>query len=412
MIAQNNVTHIVVGKDVAILNAASRDTIAVGQIGVFKNGSQLATTSALSAGDIFTVSYKDVTGKIVNTPHVPYSNIYAKSATNYVAPAQKKVYVGYNGTTGSISVKNSENYILRVVLKDNTKAFFEHPLYEYATFESDSDATQKEIAEGILASAIKNFTSVKPNKVTVVQPGMIVSTAVDTNNGFVGNATVVKDTNSFTVLSSGQYNTDKDLAVGDYVRIGAVGLGTAVTSEVYKVIGISGTTTKTVLVDRPIKEASGTYAAATSDIEVLPVAGHAAANYGISLTGVALPFEAGIYKYQVLDFEAILNEGFGASLVTVATAATKGVGSYNEVAELEWFLKGNRGEAYRTADWPVNKPLNAIAGKTYDVIVLNYFQNENQGIDRKIAQNGTILIVTEDESSATAFTSLKTVFGL
>ena len=424
MIGQKNVTHLVMGKDLALLASGTRASLATGQVGVFKEGSQAPTTSGLQAGEAFTISFKDADGQIITTPVVKYSNIIRKSATAYAAPTQKKVYVGYNGSTGSITVNNSDEYILNAILKDNTSALNSYPPYEKADFGSDSAATEKEIAEGLIASALVNFTNLqKPDKVTMVQPGLICSAAVTATNTFAGAVTVVKGTNAVTITettggdNAGVYgSTPADLAVGDYIRVGGVGAGTALTNQVYKVTALSGAKTTSIVatLDRPVLEASGTYAAATSDTEVIPsaTAANVATHWGLSFTGVKLPFKPGLFKYQVIDFEIILNEAFGATLKTVSTKATKGTGSYEEIAEIESFLKYNRGEVYRVASYPVSRTLNATVDKTYDIIVFDYMSNNAQTLDHKVEQYGSVMIVTEDESSQTLHTSLKTVLGI
>lgn len=410
MIAQNNATHIVVGKDISLATTGARSALSTGQIGIFKNGSGAASATALVAGDGFVASTKDADGNIKNTPFIKYNDIVSKSSKTYTAPAQKKVYVGYNGTTGSITAANSSLYILRVVLKDNTAALQEHPLYEVADYNSDASATQAEIAMGLIGRMVKNFTSKKPGKVTVVQPGLINSAAVTAANDLVNNATVVQGSPAVTVATAITYGTTPNtIVVGDYLRIGSVGGGTALTSNVYKVTAINSLV---LTLDRPVTEASGTYAAATSDIEVIPAATAVAANFGISLTGVALPFKVGLVKYDVIDFEVVLSEAFGATPVTVATKPSKGTGTYQEVAELEWFLKGNRGEAFRVASYPVDNVLVATPGKTYSVVTVNYKVGDTKYLDRNITQTATLMFATEADSSGAAHANLKTVFGI
>ena len=411
MIAQNNATHIVVGKDISLATSGARSALSTGQIGIFKNGSGAASATALVAGDGFVASIKDADGNIKSTPYIKYSDIISKSAKTYAAPTQKKVYFGFNGTSGAITVANSSVYIVRVVLKDNTAAFFKHPLYETADFNSDASATQEEIALGLVASMVKNFTALKPHKVTVVQPGLISSATVVDTNDFTGTLTLTAGSKYATVTLSGQYATDDDIVVGDYVRLGATS-ATAVsaTGNVYKIVGMTGTTTKTLQFDRPVVE-NGAYATGTGT-EVIPAATAAAANFGISLTGLALPFKPGMVKYEVLDFEVLLNDSFGATPITVATTPSKGTGTYQEVAELEWFLKANRGEVNRVADYPVDYPLASTVGKTYAIVTVNYKVADTKYLDRNIAQTATLMFATETDSSGAPHANLKTVFGI
>lgn len=416
MIAQNNATHLIVGKEVSLATTGARSALTTGQIGIFKNGSGVANADALVSGDGFVASIKDADGNIKSSPFIKYNNIISKSAKTYTAPTLKKVFVGYNGTSGSLAVSNSDVYILRVVLKDNTRAFFEHPLYEYADYNSDASATQEEIALGVLANMVKNFTSAKPRKTPVLAVGLVNSVAGTDTSG--GAFTVVNGSPVVTTVESAgaagdaaEYNTDAAaIVVGDYIRFSAA--TEALTDEVYKVIAITGagSAAATITLDRPFAGTSGSKAANT--VSVITAAAAAAGNFGLVITALALPFKAGMFSYQVLDFEVLLNEAFGTTITTVATAPSKGTGTYQEVAELEWFLKGNRGETYRVADYPVDNVLAATSGKTYAIVTINYKTDDTKYLDRNIAQTATLMFATETDSTGTPHANLKTVFGI
>jgi len=153
MLGQKNISHIVVGKDDDLVTSSeTREDLIAGQIGVFKNGSVNGTTSALSAGDRFKVVFKDVDGNIVESPFIDYDNIVKKNSTDYVADTEQKTYVGYNGTTGSITVANSDEYYIHLDRKDSSKTWGEHTLYKLvAAYKSDASATETEIADALVA---------------------------------------------------------------------------------------------------------------------------------------------------------------------------------------------------------------------------------------------------------------------
>lgn len=518
MLAQKNISHIVVGKDLALATGA-RSALSAGQIGVYKNGSTTATTSALSAGDRFKVVYKDVSGNIVESPFIDFSQVTAR-AEAYTAPTEQLTYVGYNGTSGSIAINNSDVYSIYLTRKDGTTTFGEHPLFKLAAvYESDASATEQEIADALLANLVKNFSVEKTKSYLSIDVGRICDATVTASNDLVNDATVVTQTNTISSAATAQVDTitltgtsgtatvaaagglsktatfDTDLqttaanfvstnaaayaaegitltttstgasdgklvftaavagtaftnptitnatgdlagtvantqanvkafqyaagstaiVAGDYIRVGSVAGGTALTSSVYKVTAVSGTTgTATITLDANVVEASGTYAASTSDIEVIPAAtaANAATNWGLYFKGRALKFDAGKFKYSKVVFDVTTNEAFGSTLVTTSTEATKGNGSYQEVAEVEWLLRGNRGETFRVADYPVTYTANAISGKTYDTIVIDYTNDNARDIQGKVYSFASIIIATEDESSATAFTDLQTVLGI
>lgn len=425
MLGQKNITHVVVGKDTALVGeTATRAGMTIGQIGVFKAGSTTAIngTTDLVAGDRFKVVFKNVDGYLVESPLISYDNIIYKNAVAYAVDAEQKTYIGYNGTTGSITVSNSDDYYIHLDRKDSSKTWGEHTLYKLlAAYKSDATATQTEIADALVLNAVKNLAIEKMRSGRAVnQVGRINSATVAATNDFLGNATVVKGSKSFTVAESnakndaGVYATNSNLAVGDYVRIGSVSGGTALTSNVYKVTAVSGIgkDVATITVDIPILEASGTYAAATSDIEVIPAATAAAANWGLMVKSLPVKFVPGLFKNQQVTFEVSLSEAFGNTLVTLNTAPSKGSGTYEEVAENEWFLSGNKGEPYRVADYPVSKNLNATSGKTYDTITLHYTNDNANDLNGKVHSWASLVIYTEDESASTVHTTLKDVFNI
>jgi hypothetical protein len=422
MLGQKNKTHIVVGKDDNLATSSeTRANLIAGQIGVFKNGSAVATASALSAGDKFKVVYMNTDGYIIESPMYDYSLLLNKKAVTYVAGTEQKTYVGYNGSAGSIVANNSDVYHIHITRKDSSATLAEHGLFKLAAaYESDASATQTEIADALILNLVKNFEAEKlKSGITVTKVGRINSAAVTAANDFTGDATVVIGTKTVSIAESGNNNDagvygagNADLAVGDYLRIGTVGGATALTSQVYKVVALSGAKTTAIVatLDRPVLEASGTYAAATHDIEVIPSA--SVANWGLSFESAPVKFIPGLFKYQNVTFKLSLSEAFGNTLITDATLPTKGTGTYKEVAELEWELRGNRGEGYKVASYPVSQNLNATLGKTYAVISLDFANDNSKGLDGNVRSWHSLLIATETDSSSTVHTALKTVLNI
>jgi len=416
MLAQKNKTHIVVGKDVALLGeSATIDSLSAGQIGVIKNGGTTAIdgTTDLASGDKFIVVYKNVDGKVISSPMYDYDLLKRKKAKNYAASTEQKTAIGFNGTSGAIAVTNSENYIMHLVRKDWSATWGEHGSYKLlAAYESDASATQTEIAFGLLTNALKNLGIEKQKSgVEVTKVGLINSATAVTTNDFAGNCVVVNGVAALTVASSGQYATSTDVVVGDYVRLGATtATGITVSANIYRVTTISGSTTKIYTLDRPVVEPSGTYSTGTGT-EVVPKATAEAANWGITLESLPVKFIPGLFKFQNITFDVTIG-GFGATPVTELTVPYKGVGTYKEVAELEWELSGNRGEGYKVASYPVSQNLNATSGKTYDMISLDFENNNARTLDGVATSFHSLIIATEDESSSSVHTQLKDLLNI
>lgn len=415
MLSQKNISHIFVGAATG-LSTGAVSALSAGQIGVYQNGGLTGDAGALTTNDKFQVFLNGANGELINSPWIDFNNIVSKNAVNYTAPTEKLEYVGYNGTTGSIAVSNSTVYTMHMNIQDGTKTWGEHPLFKFvAAYESDASATQLEIADALVVNAVKNFEREVAAGIDYIEVGRITNDAVTAGHSLDNNATVVNGSNVVAVGTSLAYNTaGGTLVAGDYLRIGTVGAGTALTSGVYKVTAID---TLNVVLDRPVNEASGTYATATDDIEVITSTQAAAATaWGLTFKSKPLAFSPGLKKYQKLNFNLQLGDGFGSTLTTVSTKATKGEGTYYEVAENEWLLKGNRGEPFRVADYPVSNVLNANSAKTYDAVVVHFTNNNSIQLDHEVKSYISLVFYvatdTAGTSGSTAYTNLKTVFGL
>ena len=407
MIAQKNVTHIVVGKDDDLATSSeTRDDLIAGQIGVFKVGSTTATTSALAAGERFQIVYKRVDGAVINSPVISYSNTSDKKAVLYSAAVVASKALGFNGTTGSIDVSNSDVYTVHYKYYDDGKTYGRSKPLKFVTYQSSASATQAEIALGLAKNFALNAT--RENMVNAFSP--LAVKAVINNAG-----AVITGTGNITANYGSKYmvaatDVDAVLNVGDYFRLGTAA-GAAVTDDVYKVVSLD-TTNEIIEVDRPFQGTSATYTEANCDY--IAAATAATADAGVIFTAQTAPFKAGKLYYSPVYFDfGLISEAFGTTTVTdPLTTASKGKGTYSEIAEVEWFLRGNRGEPYRVAEYPVDYTPDAISGKTYDQISFNYFDDNAQSLDYNPKSFGSILIATENESASTVHTDLKTVLGI
>jgi hypothetical protein len=402
MIAQKHITHLTIGKDLNILaNTATRESLATGQIGIFLAGATTAYTSALVAGDRFQIVYKKVDGQLMESPVIDFTYVKNKAYVNTAAATEQVSYIGYNGTTGSIALSNNSNYRVSIVLSDDTKMQGYGKNIKMADYTSDASATQLEVADGITAGLLANLSQDNPKMIkaerVINSAGLALGTGVDT-------ITLKNGSKYFSATDIDNATDNAALAVGDYLRV-----GTGVTDPVYKIVAIN-TTTNIGTLDVPYQGAD--YAALDPNFEKIAAATAATADFGIKLTGLPGTFEVGLYEYRKISFTVLLNDTFSGTLNTIATAATSGKGVYEEVAELEWFLKGNRGEAWRVGEYPKTYVADAISGKTYDMLTFDWYDVNSTSIDGLVYSFGSQIIALEDQSSGTIHAGLKTVFGI
>lgn len=407
MIAQSNVTHMLVGKEIAILSSGvTRDSLAIGQIGVFLAGSKGAKTNALAAGDKFTIAYRNAEGVVIETPVIEYSNVLSKSAIAYQAPTHQVLAIGFNGTDGKIDAKDNTDYVLHIFWSDNSANFSEITQVKFAAYASGANATQLEIANGLIKNLRKQFSR-EPIKPLIAE--LITSDTGDAIGTGVVGLKFTKGSKLVSVSTGGDIdNTTGNataLAAGAYIRV-----GTEKTDPVYKIASID-TTANTLLLEDAYQGES----VELEDDDMLQVSATdvAAGDMGVKISALPISngLQPGIFRYDQIRFEIQLKDSFGDTKLTEVVAPTKGSGSYGEVAEIQWFLKGNRGEPWRQGNYPKTVVLDATPGKSYDMISFNYADYNARTLDRQVGSFGSVLIATETGSNS-VHAALKTVLGL
>lgn len=406
MIAQSNVTHMLVGKDIAILGSGvTRDSLAIGQIGVFLAGSKGAKVNALAAGDKFTIAYRNAEGVVIETPVIEYSNILSMSAVAYQAPTHQVLAIGFNGTDGKIDAKDNTDYVLHIFWSDNSANFSEITQVKFAAYASGTGATQLEVANGLIKSLRKQFSR-EPIKPLIAE--LITSDAGDPiATGVVG----LKFTKGSKLVSVSTGGDIDDTTGGDALVAGAyIRVGTAKTDPVYKIASIDGTANTLLLEDAYQGES-----VELEDDDMLQVSATdvGAGDMGVKISALPISngLQPGIFRYDQIRFEIQLKDSFGDTKLTEVVAPTKGSGSYGEVAEVQWFLKGNRGEPWRQGNYPKTVVLDATQGKSYDMISFNYADYNARTLDRQVGSFGSVLIATETGSNG-IHAALKTVLGI
>ena len=258
----------------------------------------------------------------------------------YAAAAEQITFIGYTGAASSIRVINDNLYKLRIRFTQIGRTGQGRQEMIDVAYKSAAAATATEVTFGFMTN-LRGSLDAQPED--VITAGVRNSAAVTAGNLLDHNATVVQGSKFITVGTNLTYAaTVGNTAVGDLYRLGTVGAGTALTNNVYYIEELVSATV--VRLDRPVTDASGTYATATADIEVIPAA--SIANYGISLTGVAQAWVLGKRPWSKISFTVGL-EDFGATEISYNTAASLGVGTENQLRDLEYFCQGQKGNTYR-----------------------------------------------------------------
>lgn len=266
---------------------------------------------------------------------------------SYEAPQEQITFIGYNGSSGSIDATGTDTFKLRIAFKHNKDIYSQHTQQRYFEYVPVTGATGQDIAASfaVQLGSDTDLTEVKTERICNDAGTAEGDTATVTNG-------------STTVTLTG---TAAGVVAGAYVRF-----GTAVTDPVYKVASETNTGTNIVL-DQPYQ---GTSASGVT-IETITEALADAASFGLKFTGKALTFTVGKFKYTKVSFDlAIAN--FGATTITKTQSSKVGSGTYEQVAEYEWFAQGFNKAADRVGDSAPTIRADATSGSTYDIISLVY----------------------------------------
>lgn len=347
--------------------------MANGSIAVVNEANTVQTANLMSTSGNYRIAKKGSDGVVVYSDFFNPTKLKNVVGKSYSAPVMKVAYLGYNGTAEALDAKANEDYVVHVEWTNTAGFYNNRPLLTPFSYHTTT-TSQYELAFGLLNSCKAALTRNVLNNISL---NIVNSAAVTSSNDFLGASTVVKGSNAFTIAESssaakdaGTYATNSILAAGDYVRIGSVDGGTALTSGVYKVLSVTGASTAsaTVVVDRNIVEASGTYAAGTHDIEVIP-AGSIGANCGIKFTGVDNPnFNPITDTYNLPDFKLILNSAFVTGTVTYSTMPSYGINNTKLLAAREAFAQFASKDPVVSAYPPTKYRQDVDLAGTYDSI--------------------------------------------
>jgi hypothetical protein len=418
MFKTNNSLHVFVGPNSASADAAFQNDVtasaATGSGSIFVvDETGAAHSNAIAAGEFFKIGQKNADGTVNFSPLLEFDkSTFRGKAT--VARTQQSTTFGFNGTSGSVQAINSNRYTLRVNFTNNTDLYSEQSDLHFFEVVSDASATQQEIVDALVQNMSKSekFSGKTAGKkrasVKVERLNDATSGATDFGTGV--DPTFTNGSKIVTCADVDDATTNAAIAVGEYVTVSAAA-GVADTDAIYKIVSID-TTNNFFELDQPFQGASGLVA--DNKVSRIAAATVQAGAAGIKITGLAQEFKLGLLTDTVVTFEVTL-DGFGSTTAVSTTAAVKGSGVGNEVAELEWFGKGSQGAPYRHGV-PNNTSditLYAATSAAYDVME----------IDATIADPGyavagagtgkcQVILALVDNTNATDGAQANATFGL
>jgi len=324
-----------------------------GEIGIFTPSGVRVTEATAATVKKFIIVKKTAGGIPLVSGIINKADIKSATRKVYVAATDQVQNIGYDGSTGSITVTNDNEYHVRISFREGLTSNHGGLYLKHGFYVSDLNATQYEVAANI-TKAIQNDMSKEADKLMTVV--MLCDNAGVATTGTVD---VVKGTKKVIASVPG------DFEVGGLLR-----MGTATTAAVYKIVSISG---DVLTLDSKMVSATGQTAIASA--ESITAALAAAASFGVKLTGVAPNHVTGKLHGDLapISFDVSL-EGFGSTTNVLTTAASAGNGTEKQIKELEFFCQGNEGDFYRIGE-PNLYAKRTEASGNYDLISLDIQEN-------------------------------------
>lgn len=363
-------------------------TLNSGEIGIFNRSktTRLTEASAVAGGE-FTL----VEGKGSETPFtsdvIKSSNVVKVSRAIAAAATEQVDYIGYNSVSGAIDAINDNLYFVRLHIDQSINTSQGGGiLVKHGQYKSDASSTQVEIADGLVASFINNFS--REAKQYIKFERVTDSTSTASTSGAI---TVVNGSKYVTAAT----DIDNGGAVaGDYLVLDGVA---------YKVAAFNVGGAEVAELDIPFQGASGTVLDANASF--VTASNAASGNWGVKMTGLPLKFSVGKFKYKKASWVTSIQDA-GSTPVTNASGAKPGVGTYEQAAELEFFYKGNDGEYFRMGQPNIfPAPVVTDPAQTYDAIIIEVAENGGNTTVNKRQKQYMLLIPNSTPAWATGATA-------
>lgn len=399
--SQNQIQELLVsGSGVSYSNNTRIDDLNDGEVAAYSpeglkiiEDGNTPGTNEIVAGDVdrfFLAQGRGSGEEPIVSDIIDLRNVKATRVKTGSAPQQQHDYLGYDGSSGSIDAQNDQLYMVRLQIAQHITSNHGGVYTKHGQYNTDASATQEEIALNIAkslhfnqerepqelyrAGAINDASVTASNDLDeslVISKGsnkVFLDTAIQNGGTLVNNAAT--DYGGLTSSADGT-----DLAVGDYIRIEGDGVAVSTTTDVYRVEAINEINTggqAEVTLDREVVQddqiITGGDGAGT---QVIP-SGSIGSNWGVRIYGQSLTHQIGKKPLDPINQVRwkLSTEGFGSTDYNQAQAANLGNGAAEEVADLEWFAQGNKGEIYRTGEPNIFSPRQdvVISDGPYDMV--------------------------------------------
>jgi hypothetical protein len=357
---QRDIELLFVGDSPVAITTGGIDTLNVGEIGIFTPAGTRMTEALAATEDAFIIVQDRGTNPPLVSGIIKKADVAKAKAKLFAAATEQVDVIGFNGTSGSIEIFNDNLYYSSVNLRQHLTSNHGGIYVKHGVYKSSSSATEAEIAAGLHASFVANFSR-EPDRLIRFER-------------LYSDATLATTTAETYAINTGsrfsQASAAPTVSVGDAIRFTTNTASTAT----YRVVAVD-LVNDIIEIDVAYQGVSIAAPGNTVHHEAV-IAGN---NWGVRLTGLALPFTVGKKHYGKVAWDLTLDTNasssqpgtFGATTQSQLAAATAGSGTEFQIRELEWFAQGNEGDFYRMGEPNIFPSRTDVStGDTYDMITL------------------------------------------
>jgi hypothetical protein len=333
--AIKHVKKISIVPNVAATTATTIAGMAANQVAICDTAGNILDTTTVTAVDVIRIVKTGSAGQPLNilSFELDKRGLQVATAKGFIASTLTVGTIGYDGTSGAIDVVSDNEYVVTTIDRDSP-SYGTTGYRRIGYFASNSSATEKEIADGLVLNLAAN------SETLIAQPykaELLLSVTRSASGGSAASYSFINGSRSVTFTGTTNF------VAGDYIALAA----TVTTAVCYKIqSAVAGVLTLEI----PFQ--GTTVTVATGAIRISSTAA-ATSNFGIKLTGLPQPFPsvntAAAQEFYVARFQ-VATQGFGATPVVVVEG-NKGSGASAEIAVIERSLVGEQGFLY-TATWP------------------------------------------------------------
>ena len=390
--------------------------------------------TAIAAGEPFVFLKKNEVGEVISSDTINPSNVLFSRSRAYAAPV-----LGV-ATISDIVANVNTLYTVETLISHFGSYSPEDEYIKKAFYQAVTGDTIENIIDGLVQSSARNFLREEPttrdttryrlkSDVYVTIPNNKYFTfekGTPTGTAEVATVTFTQATDepvvASTVTLDGEFVIPFSIASGEAIADCALAVAAAVNASTapYTAAAALGVCTITADYKRAetnaaISVTASNYVADTAPTVATTVPGVDGTTWTFIQTEkndwVTSSYVVGKKTRTSLNWN--MNAVFTTLPTIVNTGGNDGVGTGYQVADMEWYLKGERNDFMREAGYPHNleNSYDAVTSGTYNFVEIGYY-DEGRDEAKKSKKGITIAMTVADVTAMnTMITNLNTILG-